>query len=111
MRRLFAIFAIFSFVLSTSTAIFAQSPSVIKEDMGRRAAKIPQTEADTGIQFDEAMRVQAARDYFDGALFSGENAGKTKQQIESEAFRAVSTMQNTMAFKAQSSSSWVPIAS
>ena len=89
---------------------FAQEPLEVKEEFGKRAAKIPQSPADTGILFDEGRLEQAARDHFNSARFSGVNEGKTLHQIETESFNAIRSMQNRSAFKEQSSSAWQSIA-
>jgi photosystem II stability/assembly factor-like uncharacterized protein len=88
----------------------AQQTLDVKSEFGGRHAKIPQSPADTGILFDEYRLEKAAQDYWNAARFSGDNAGKTMQQIETESYNAVRNMQNLAAFKTLSNPAWQPIA-
>ena len=64
MSRLLTGFSILIFIFLASSGAIAQQPASVKEVFGNRAAKIAQSPADTGIEFDEYRLEKAAQDLF-----------------------------------------------
>src|SRR4030095_10816267 len=61
-------------LVTFASSISAQrtEPQETKSQFGRRAAKIPQSDADTGVEFNESKMVAAAAKYFYDIRTSGE---------------------------------------
>lgn len=82
-------------------------PQETQSVFGRRAAKIPQSDADTGLQYREGEMKRAAAEYFYNLRTSGEE--KDLRVIERNANEAIKNVSSAVAFKQQSLPSWQPI--
>lgn len=88
---------------------FAQrsEPQETKSQFGRRAAKIPQSAADTGVQFNEARMNEEAAKYFYDLRTSGEV--KDISLIEKIGYEEFKKLRGAVALKQQSIPVWQPI--
>lgn len=88
---------------------FAQrtEPQETKSQFGRRAAKIPQSDKDTGLVYNEAKMKRAAAQYFYDIRTSGEV--KDIALIEKIGYSEFKKIQGAVALKQQSIPVWEPI--
>lgn len=96
-------------LLLTSGISSAQrtEPQETKSEFGRRAAKIPQSEADTGLQYSEGRMKRAAAQYFYELRTSGEV--KDLSEIQKRNHEEFQKVRGAVALKQQFLPTWVPI--
>ncbi len=96
-------------LVTFASSAFAQrtEPQETKSEFGRRAAKIPQSDADTGVQFNEARMVEEAAKYFYNIRTSGEV--KDLSLIEKIGYEEFKKLRGAVALKQQSIPVWEPI--
>lgn len=93
-------------LVSFTGAAFAQrtEPQETKSQFGRRAAKIPQSDKDTGLVYNEARMKRAAAQYFYDLRTSGEV--KDLALIEKIGYNEFKKIQGAVALKQQSIPVW-----
>jgi hypothetical protein len=102
------IFLLIALVALTSSGLAQRTePQETKSQFGRRAAKIPQSDADTGVQFNEARMVEEAAKYFYDLRTSGEV--KDISLIEKIGYEEFKKLRGAVALKQQSIPVWAPI--